>query len=285
MNKIIKNLVSVLLIFNFLSINILPSFAECCPTPCQPAQCCTPQCQPTQCCPTQPCQTPCCPTQCYTPQACCQPACAEPPSRIEHLPTYKGSSVNMVKISNCGAVILANNVLKVTFSGDFNSKKVCPNDKISFILNEGLSTVEGRCLLPCGTQIIGKIQQVENPKWMNRNAKVYLVFDEIVLPNCQRIPMCARVYAKDCALKASSWKAVGKAAGYTVGLFGIGAGLGAAIGTAGKASIGCMTYGMPIGGGVGLLVGTLTPGLHYKAKEGKTIYIQLVQDLVICCNG
>lgn len=208
----------------------------------------------------------------------------EAPSIVEHLPTYKGSSVNIVKVSANSATVIANNVLKVTFSGDFNSKKVQCGDKISFVLNEGLSTVEGRCLLPCGTQIIGKIQQIESPKWMNRNAKVYIIFDEVVLPNCQRLPLCAKVYSKDQALKASSWKAVGKAAGYTVGLFGVGAGLGAAIGTAGKASIGCMTYGMPIGAGVGLLAGTITPGLNYKAKEGKPIYIQLVQDFVICGN-
>ncbi len=256
----IKLLVSAFLIFNFLFIDTLAVKAACCPT-------CQPYCQ--------------CPTTCCTP--CQQPCMVEPPSIIEHLPTYKGSSVNMVKVSSCGAVVLANNVLKVTFSGDFNSKKVCPNDRISFILNEGLKTVEGRCLLPCGTQVIGKIQQIENPKWANRSAKVYLVFDEMVLPNCQRLPMCGRVYSKDCVLRASKWKSFGKAAGYTVGLFGVGAGLGAAIGTAGKASIGCMTYGMPIGGGVGLLVGSLTPGLHYKAKEGTTIYIQLVQDLCICC--
>ena len=268
MLKIKKTIIALILIFNFVIFNGLVATGACCPT-CQQQNCTCPQ---------QNC------TQQYQNCQPCTPCMQEAPSIIEHLPTYKGSSVNMVKISACGATIMANNVLKVTFSGDFNSKKVCPCDKISFILNEGLSTVEGRCLLPCGTQVIGKIQQVEKPKWMNRNAKVYMVFDELVLPNCKKIPMCARVYSKDCVLKASSWKAVGKAAGYTVGLFGVGSGLGAAIGTAGKASIGCMTYGMPIGGGVGLLAGTITPGVHYKAKEGKAIYIQLVQDLPICCN-
>ncbi len=221
-------------------------------------------------------------------QDCCPPACTTPcpvqvsPSIVEHLPTYKGSSVNIVNVSQNSAVVQANNVLKVTFSGDFNSKKSCPGDKLSFILNDGLITTEGRTLLPCGTQVIGKIQQIEKPKWGNRSAKVYIAFEEISLPNCVRIPMCARVFAKDCALRPSKWKSFGKASGITVAGFGIGAGLGAAIGTAGKASIGCMTYGMPIGAGVGLLAGTLTPGLQYKAKEGKAIYIQLVQDLVIC---
>ena len=29
---------------------------------------------------------------------------------------------------------------------------------------------------------------------------------------------------------------------------------------------------MAIGGGTGLLLGLLTPGMHYKAKKGKVIY-------------
>lgn len=271
MTRKARSVLSFIMMVCFLFSNAAIAMAGCpCSQQVQPCQTCPPACQ-------QPCPLP-CPTTCdpYYNQ--------EQPSKIEHLPTYKGSSVNMVKITSNSATVLANNVLKVTFTGDFNSKKVCPNNKISFVLNQGLTTTEGRKLLPCGTQVIGRIQQIEKPKWMNRNAKVYIVFEEMVLPNCVRLPMCAKVYAKDSALKASSWKAVGKAAGYTVGLFGVGAGLGAAIGTAGKASIGCMTYGMPIGAGVGLLAGTITPGLNYKAKEGKAIYIQLVQDLVICCN-
>lgn len=256
MTKVSKNFISIFLIASFLFTNVSLVSAQCS----QPCAKCAPAC-----------------VQCVPKCAC------ESPSLIEHLPTYKGSSINMVKIACDSTTILANNVLKVTFSSDFNSKKVCPGDKVSFILNEGLTTCEGRTLLPCGTQVIGKIQQIEDPKWLNRNAKVYMVFEELVLPNCARIPMCARVYSNDCVLKASTWKAIGKAAGITIGSFGIGTGLGAAIGAAAKAAgTGALVYGMPIGGGVGLLIGTLTPGLSYKAKEGQEIYIQLVQDLVIC---
>lgn len=227
-----------------------------------------------------PCQMP-CQTTCQVPfQASC---CDE--YKVEHLPTYKGSSVNMVKLTNNSATIVANNVLKIVFTGNFSSKTICENDKVSFMLPCGLTTVEGRNLLPAGTQIIGRIQCVQKPKWFNRNAKVYLVFEQMVLPNCVTIPMCAKVYGKDCALKRSSWAAVGKAAAYTVGLFGIGTGLGAAIGAASNAAgRGALVFGMPIGGGVGLIVGTVTPGLQYKAKCGNPIYIQLAQDLVLCYN-
>lgn len=281
---------------------------------CQPA--CPSQCQ--TCCPQNSCacpqnncqcsqqQTGCPQPNCNCPQAACpcnQPSCVcpaqtcapsqaycatvEKPYIIEHLPTHKGSSVNMVKVTQSTATIIANNVLKVIFTGDFNSKTACDNDVIALSLPNGLTTCEGRQLLPCGTQVVGRIQCVQKPKWANRNAKVYVVFDRLVLPNCACVPMCARVYGKDCVLKRSSWAAVGKAAAYTVGLFGVGTGLGAAIGAAAHsmgngAGFGALAFGMPIGGGVGLLVGTLTPGLHYKAKCGKPVYIQLAQDLELC---
>ena len=276
MLKFYRKLISCILIFLFFCSNTTAAIAQETTSSVVNVNCnnCYTTC-PNTCVPN-------CNSYCICPQA-------EPPSIVEHLPTYKGSTINMVKISNCSATILANNVLRVTFTGDFNSKNICEDNRISFSLQEGLVTCEGRRLLPCGTQIIGRIQCVEKPKWLNRNAKVYIVFDQMVLPNCVCIPMCAKVYSKDSVLKKSSWAAVGKAAAYTVGLFGIGTGMGAAIGAAANsaangASIGALAFGMPIGGGVGLLVGTLTPGLHYKAKCGSEIYIQLAQDLVLCYN-
>ena len=83
-------------------------------------------------------------------------------------------------------------------------------------------------------------------------------------------------------LKRSGWAATGKAALWTVGLFGVGAGVGAAIGAAASAvGTGCLAIGMPVGGGVGLITGSLTKGLNYKAKPGKTTYIELTEDLDI----
>ena len=305
MRLMYKKSISVLLVLFMFFINIQAGFSEefmtevasqdnlaqaSCACPCS-------QSIPCNSCPSAPCvqYNPCCPqtapcNSCVQPTYVVCPACPQQvPVSVEHLPTYKGSTINMVKLYGNMATIVANNVLKVTFSGDFNSKNICEDNRVSFILQEGLTTCEGRQLLPCGTRIIGRIQCVENPKWLNRNAKVYIVFEEMVLPNCSVIPLCAKVYGKDSVLKKSSWAAVGKAAAYTVGLFGIGTGLGAAIGAAAHsmgngAGFGALAFGMPIGGGVGLLTGVLTPGLHYKAKCGKEIYIQLSQDLVLCYN-
>ena len=53
------------------------------------------------------------------------------------------------------------------------------------------------------------------------------------------------------------------------------------IGAAASAAwTGCW-MGMAIGGGVGVIAALVTPGLHYKAKKGETIYIQLQEDFSI----
>ncbi len=204
---------------------------------------------------------------------------------IEHLPNYKKTNTSTVKITNGNAVILPNNVIQISFNSYFHSKYAKEGDIIDFSLPNGLSTVEGTCLLPCNTKITGCITCVEKPKVFNRNAKVYILLNEILLPNGCSIPLIAYPYGKDNALKESSWKAVGKAAAYTVGLFGIGAGLGAWIGAGShSAGIGALALGMPIGAGVGLIIGIITPGLHFRAKCGRKIYIRLEDCLIIPCS-
>lgn len=204
------------------------------------------------------------------------------PYTIEHLPQYKKTNTTTVKITADEAIILPNNAIQITFNSYFNSKHAKQGDIVDFSLPNGLSTVEGSCLLPCGTKIIGCISCIEKPKVFNRNAKVYIIFKEILLPNGCTIPLIAYPFDKDNALKASSWAAVGKAAAYTVGFFGVGAGLGAWIGAGSKAaSHGVFYFGMPIGATLGLLLGVITPGLHYRAKCGKKIYIRLEDCLII----
>ncbi len=207
------------------------------------------------------------------------------PYYIEHLSGYKKTNTTTVKITADKAVILPNNVIQISFNSYFNSKYSKKGDIIDFSLPNGLSTVEGRCLLPCNTKIIGCITCVEKPKIFNRNAKVYILFNEVLLPNGCSIPLIAYPYGKDNALKESGWKAAGKAAAYTVGLFGIGAGLGAWIGTGShSAGTGALALGMPIGAGVGLIIGVITPGLHFRAKCGRKIYIRLEDCLIIPCS-
>ena len=204
------------------------------------------------------------------------------PYKIEHLPQYKKTNITTVKITTDNAVILPNNAIKITFNSNFNSKFAKEGDFIDFSLQDGLSTVEGTCLLPCGTKIIGCITCIEKPKFFNRNAKVFIIFRKVLLPDGNIIPIIAYPFGKDNALKASSWAAVGKATAYTVGFYGTGAGLGAWIGAGSNAAgKGALAIGMPVGASIGLVLGIITPGLHFRAKCGKAIYIRLEDCLVI----
>ncbi|MBQ3102324.1 hypothetical protein IJC60_04895 [bacterium] len=202
--------------------------------------------------------------------------------KIEHIKPVKRNAFNQVNIMSDEAVILQHNLLKIAFNSNFNSKTAVVGERIDFSLKEGLTTIEGTRLLPEGTIICGVIQKIVKPKVFNRNAKVYMAFDKIIFPSGEVFEFCALPNTKDNVLKRSSWAAVGKAAAWTVGLFGVGAGAGAAIGSAASAAgTGCLVFGMPIGGGVGLLLGVITPGLHYKKKAGKKIVVELQSELVL----
>ncbi len=201
--------------------------------------------------------------------------------RIEHS-EIKKSPIRSVSISDDTIIIKAGNIIKVDFADNFSTKTAQVGDAVTFVLNEDFKTTEDTILLPVGTRINGTVTEIIPTRYWNRNAQAFIKFEEVVLPTGQRGDISARVYSKNSALKKSTWAAFGKAAGYTVGLFGIGAGVGAIIGAiVGEVGIGCLAIGMPVGGGVGLITGSIFKGLNYNAKPGKTIKIQLNEDFEI----
>lgn len=207
------------------------------------------------------------------------------PPKIEHLDVSRKALSDNVQIFDDKMVIEAGNVIKIAFEDKFTTKNLEPGTKVNFYLKKDLKTEEGSILLPQNTRFIATVKTVQKPKVWNRNAQAYLLITDIILPQGQTGCINAEMFGKNGMLKKSSWAAVGKAAGYTVGLFGIGAGLGAGIGAFAKeAGLGALAFGMPIGAGVGLIIGTVTPGLHYKAKPGKQVKIKLNQDFDIVKN-
>lgn len=204
-------------------------------------------------------------------------------SNVEHLPTYKKTVINTVNIKEDKVIISKGNVIKIAFADTFSTKTAKVGDKVTFVLQEDLKTVEGRVLLPAGTQFIAAVTELTPSKAWNRNAKVVLSINEIALMDGTTGTIEARVSDEAGILKRSGWAATGKAALWTVGLFGVGAGIGAAIGAAASAvGTGCLAIGMPVGGGLGLIIGSASKGLNYNAKPGKEIFVKLTQDLEIC---
>ena len=193
----------------------------------------------------------------------------------------KKSPTNLVKTTPAYATVLEYNVIEVTFAQDFSTKNAQVGDEIGFLLNSGLRTKEGTMILPEGSSLIGQVIGIEMPKSFNRSGKVTLKFDYIETPDGQRIPLKAKLFKKD-FLSRGKLNALGKGLGTTLGTTAVGVGAGCGIGVAASAVVvGGLAIGLPVGLAVGAIAGFVTPGLHYKAKAGDKLMIQLTDDLTV----
>ena len=184
---------------------------------------------------------------------------------IEHLDVHKKAPCNVVTITNLRNIVEKGNVLQ-------------------FVFDEKYYTTEGTLILPCGTKIVAEVTNVEKPKWFNKNARVSLIFRKIVFPDNTCIDIKARPFTKDCKLKEGPWTTAGKLtlSTLTLGAAGAGAGVGFAF-IPNPAKIGTgLAIGIPVGCSVGLVLGLITPGCHYKAKKGEAVYAILLDQLSIC---
>ena len=210
--------------------------------------------------------------------------CCEKTIAIEHLDVHKEAPCNVVTITNLRKVVEKGNVLQFAFDEKFFSKCAKAGEYVNFVVPQALYTCEGTMLLPCGTKIVAEITNVEKPKWFNKNARVSLIFRKIVLPDNTCIDIKARPFTKDCKLKEGPWTTAGKLtlSTLTMGAVGAGAGVGFAF-IPNPAKIGAgLAIGIPIGCSVGLVLGLVTPGCHYKAKKGETVYALLIDEMSIC---
>lgn len=203
---------------------------------------------------------------------------------VEHLETSKKVKIqktNLVNVTSDGSIIQKDNFLVVNFAQNFNSKYYKHGDYIQFTFDNDVKTQEGNIIIPKNSSLIARISELEEPEWFSKNAKVFLEFIKIVLPNSQEIPVALQISGKKTFLQKGAKETAGKIAGYTLALGGVGAGLGAAIGVAAGNTITGLIVGGSIGGGVGLLSGIVSPGLHYKAKQGQPLVLELRNNLEI----
>ena len=202
---------------------------------------------------------------------------------VEHLNISKKAPVNTVNITNTRNIICKNNLLEVEFSEKYWSKLSKTGEYVHFDVEQNIYTKEGTLVLPAGTKLIAEVTEIIKPKVFNKNARVKFNFRQIILPSGQAINISATPYKKDGYLKEGPWMTTGKLAAWTVGLgiVGAGAGTGFAFIPA-KAALGTgFAIGIPVGCGVGLITGLVTPGLHYRAKRGEDVLILLNNDTAI----
>jgi hypothetical protein len=173
--------------------------------------------------------------------------------------------------------------LLVAFEDKFKSEEHQAGDVVTFVTDEDICTQEGTLVIPAGTKFIAQINEIQDPKWFNKNARVYPQLRKIVLPNGKQMAFNAVPFTKDHSLKEGFWTNVGNLALYSVSgaAVGTGAGVGFAfIPDPQKIGTG-IAIGAPVGAAVGLATGLITPGLKYHAKQGEEIYVILLDNAAV----
>ena len=205
---------------------------------------------------------------------------------IEHIKLpkklAKKAPTNIIYKTENGFEIQPYNTLQVVYAQKFDGKTAKVGDEVVFLFNEGLSTTEGSKVLPDATKLVAKISNYEKPKSFNRSGKLYLDFQYLELPDGTQKPIKAKVFDKKDYLYRGKMNALGKGFSTTFGTAAVGTAAGCGIGiAAGAVIVGGFAIGLPIGVAVGSIAGLTTPGLHYKAKAGDKIDIQLLNPLNI----
>ena len=205
---------------------------------------------------------------------------------IEHLKLpkklAKKTPTNIVRNQQESIEVLPYNTLQVSFAQDFNAKTANVGDEVVFLIDDGVSTVEGSKILPEATKIVANISNIEKPKSFNRSGKIYLDFKYIELPDGTQKPIQAKLFNKKDFLSRGKLNAWGKGFGSTFGGSALGIAAGCGIGVAANAVIiGGFAIGLPVGFAAGAVAGLVTPGLNYKAKAGDKINIQLLSNISI----
>ena len=205
-------------------------------------------------------------------------------TRVEHLDVKRNAPNNEVRINNIQNIINEGNVLVVAFEDKFKSEDHKAGDIVTFVANEDILTEEGSLIIPAGTKFIAQINEIKDPKWFNKNARVYPQLQKVILPNGKEAAFNAKPFSKDYSLKEGPWMTTGKLVLCTLtgGAIGTGAGVGFAfIPSPDKIGTG-VAIGTPVGAAVGLVTGLVTPGLKYHAKAGEEVYVILLDDASIC---
>lgn len=212
---------------------------------------------------------------------CCTNECVNSTQTVAN-PNRKAQNTTVNETENY-YIIIKGNVIKVAFECKFLSECAQQGDCISFYVPKDIYTNCGELILPMGSRFTGCIRGITKQKKFNKNARVYISLNKLILPDNTEIEIKAKPFTKDFSLVENGWMTAGKLAASTVGLGAVGAGTGvglAFIPKPHKIAIGAGT-GVAIGCFIGLVTGLVTPGLKYHAKEGEEINIIFCDDVCI----
>lgn len=181
-------------------------------------------------------------------------------------------------------ILCKGNIIKVAFECKFLSECAKEGDCIYFYVPKDITTCNGTVIIPIGSKFTGYIRGIYNQKKFNKNARVYLSINKLILPDGTELDVKAKPFSKDFSLVENGWMTAGKLTASTVGLGIVGAGAGAGLAFIPhpqKIAVGAAAIGVPVGCFIGLVTGLVTPGLKYHAKQGEEIKIILCENACI----
>jgi hypothetical protein len=210
--------------------------------------------------------------------------------------TYGGTTTGSTTMTNQnGQTVLQGRISTVPantlFTGTLSSGVISSElnrvgDTITLNVDQPLVSSDNRVIIPVGSQIRGKIVQIEAAGRTGKSAKLDIDFNEIVTPDGQNYMIQGSVATEDGLLHGGTTKGrVLKALGTTA----VGAGLGAALGTAmgplsgGKVGRGAI-YGTALGAGTGAIAAALQKGKDVTISSGDKLEIKLDQPITVQVN-
>ena len=123
-------------------------------------------------------------------------------------------------------IIAKGNVLKVAFECKFLSECAKEGDCVYFFVPKDICTSCGSLIIPMNSKFVGYVRGISPQKKLNKNARVYISINKLILPDGEELEVKAKPFSKDFSLVENGWMTAGKLTASTIGLGAIGTGVG-----------------------------------------------------------
>jgi hypothetical protein len=181
------------------------------------------------------------------------------------------------------SIVPANTRFTGTLTQPIHSELNREGDEVRLTTDQPLLSSDGRLVVPQGSQILGRIANIQPAGRAGKNASIDIDFSQIITPEGRRYEIRGSVATENGELQGGTTKGrILKSAGATA----IGAGLGAALGTAmgplsgGRVGRGAV-YGTAVGAGAGAVAAAARKGEEVKVLTGDRLEIKLDQPITI----
>lgn len=195
---------------------------------------------------------------------------------------YQKFKYGLADFCNNKIVIKKGSVLKFTFLNELNAKNIKKGEEVKFILDKDIQTKDKNLVLPKGTIITSYIRDISQAESFNRNAKIFVIFKQIQLPDGNKYDLTARVHTRNGDLEPSKLLNAGRLTGEVGGAFVLAsvAMTAAIVVLSPLALIGVVVFA-PVAMLSGTILGVSAKGLNYSIRAGAPVSVELAEDLQI----